>query len=419
MSEREDNLQSKEAGDTAPKVDKEPDDTSTEQSQGAEGSSQETQGEQQADGEMEFLTKLMEKVSRFTTGSGEEAEKPKILDEINFEGIAKYIKEGKAKNIVIMTGAGISTSAGIPDFRSPGSGLYDNLQKYNLPNPQAIFELGYFKENPEPFFTLSKELYPGNFKPTPCHYFIKMLSDKQLLLRNYTQNIDTLERVAGVPGDKMVEAHGTFHTGHCLGCNKEYTHEWMRDEIFDDKIPSCTECEGVVKPDIVFFGEALPGRFFGLVQKDFPKCDLLLIMGTSLVVQPFASLVSRVSDDCPRLLINKEKCGQTDPLMQFLGMGKGLEFDSPNNYRDVAYEGDCDDGCIALADMLGWKDELMELIKTEHTRIDADESTSKMKPKSTPVKTKAEDTSAAGNDAASNTEKKEEIKKDEIPSEKL
>ncbi|XP_006817022.1 NAD-dependent protein deacetylase sirtuin-2-like, partial [Saccoglossus kowalevskii] len=133
------------------------------------------------------------------------------------------------KNIVVLTGAGISTSAGIPDFRSPESGLYDNLQKYNLPNPQAIFEIGYFKENPEPFFTLAKELYPGSFKPTICHYFIKLLSDKNLLLRNYTQNVDSLERIAGVPGDKMVEAHGTFHTGHCLGeCRREYTHEWMR-----------------------------------------------------------------------------------------------------------------------------------------------------------------------------------------------
>lgn len=79
------------------------------------------------------------------------------------------------------------TAAGIPDFRSPGSGLYDNLQKYELPNPQAIFEIGFFQRNPQPFFTLAKELYPGSFKPTVCHYFIRLLSEKGLLLRHYTQ----------------------------------------------------------------------------------------------------------------------------------------------------------------------------------------------------------------------------------------
>lgn len=69
-------------------------------------------------------------------------------------------------------------AAGIPDFRSPGSGLYHNLQKYNLPEPQAIFDIGYFKENPEPFFMLAKELLPGSFKPTISHYFIKLLKEK-------------------------------------------------------------------------------------------------------------------------------------------------------------------------------------------------------------------------------------------------
>lgn len=97
-----------------------------------------------------------------------------------------------------------------------------------MPHPQAIFELDFFRENPRPFFELAKELYPGSFKPTVCHYFVKMLIDKDYLLRHYTQNIDTLERVAGVPDSKLVEAHGTFHTGHCMHCKKEYSQEWMK-----------------------------------------------------------------------------------------------------------------------------------------------------------------------------------------------
>lgn len=126
------------------------------------------------------------------------------------------------------------SAAGIPDFRSPGSGLYDNLQKYNLPHPQAIFELDFFYDNPKPFFTLAKELYPGTFKPTVCHYFIRLLNEKGMLLRHYTQNIDTLEHVAGIPSEKLVEAHGTFHTGHCLECRKEYTLEWMKGLVLSD-----------------------------------------------------------------------------------------------------------------------------------------------------------------------------------------
>jgi NAD-dependent deacetylase sirtuin 3 len=78
--------------------------------------------------------------------------------------------------------------------RSPGSGLYNNLQQYHIPYPEAIFELEFFFHNPKPFFKLAKELYPGNYKPNVAHYFLRLLYDKGLLLRLYTQNIDGLER---------------------------------------------------------------------------------------------------------------------------------------------------------------------------------------------------------------------------------
>ena len=110
--------------------------------------------------------------------------------------------------------------------------MYHNLDKYNLPHPQAIFELDFFKKNPEPFFVLAKELIPEGYKPTPSHYFIKLLHDKGLLLRHYTQNIDTLERVAGLPEEKLVEAHGTFHTGRCLACSAPFDLNWMKGKYF-------------------------------------------------------------------------------------------------------------------------------------------------------------------------------------------
>lgn len=291
-----------------------------------------------------------------------------VLDEVSFEGIARYIKSGKCKKIITMAGAGISTSAGIPDFRSPDTGLYHNLQKYNLPHPQAIFELSFFKENPKPFFCLAKELWPGVFKPTPCHYFVKLLADKGLLLRHFTQNIDTLERVAGLNGDLIVEAHGTFFSNHCVECYAQYSQEWIKVPIFEDKIPYCTECNAVVKPDIVFFGEQLPKKFF-VCQKDLKECDLLIILGTSLTVHPFASLVSQVPNTTPRLYINLDKgTSSGDPLSMLLGL-PDFDFESDKNYRDVFWQGTCDDGCQALADLLGFGDELKELVKQEHQRI--------------------------------------------------
>eukprot|EP00741_Cyanophora_paradoxa_P022780 tig00021517_g22001.t1 len=149
-------------------------------------------------------------------------ERHSVLDgDVSLDGIARKIKEGACKKIVVLSGAGISVSAGIPDFRSPGTGLYDNLQKYNLPYPQAIFEMGFFRENPKPFFTLAKELWPGNFKPTIAHYFVKLLAKKGILLRNYTQNIDTLERCAGIEEELLVEAHGSFASSRCTVCSAD------------------------------------------------------------------------------------------------------------------------------------------------------------------------------------------------------
>jgi NAD-dependent histone deacetylase SIR2 len=111
---------------------------------------------------------------------------------------------------LLKTGAGISTSAGIPDFRSPETGLYANLSRLNLPYAEAVFDISYFRNNPEPFYTLAQELYPGKYRPTITHSFINLLHKKGLLLKLFTQNIDCLEREAGVPAEMIIEAHGSF-----------------------------------------------------------------------------------------------------------------------------------------------------------------------------------------------------------------
>ena len=152
--------------------------------------------------------------------SGEK--EPGILSQPDIDGIVNYIQEKKVKNIIVMTGAGISTSAGIPDFRSKTFGLYDRLKEYNLPFPEAIFSIKYFLEKPEAFYAVAKELFGGDkqFEPTPAHHFIRLLNDKGILLRHYTQNVDELETAAGVDAEKNVHAHGTIQTSTCLECKK-------------------------------------------------------------------------------------------------------------------------------------------------------------------------------------------------------
>ena len=304
------------------------------------------------------------------------------------QNVVAGIKAGKYKNILILCGAGISVSAGIPDFRSPKSGLYHNLQKYNLPTPESIFELKFFKSNPVPFFQLSREIYPSLFSPTPTHRFFELLEKKDMLLRVYTQNIDTLERLTGLSGSKIVECHGSYASNTCVECKETYSQEWMKGKLFGpegvrEEVPHCQMCgSGVVKPDITFFGEDLPQRFGKLIKPDLEKCDLLFVIGTSLQVFPVAGIVDKVSTGTPRVLINRDmvhtaNCtGQKDDYGvevetgddgQFLvstdGFWLGDEKLEKHNYRDVFLSGNCDDSIYKICDMLGWRDDLDVLVE--------------------------------------------------------
>ncbi|KAK5119480.1 hypothetical protein LTR85_007580 [Meristemomyces frigidus] len=276
----------------------------------------------------------------------DESTPPRTLSGRTLEALAEYIKSGKASKIVVMTGAGISTSAGIPDFRSPETGLYANLARLNLPYAEAVFDISYFRENPEPFYALAHELYPGKYRPTVTHSFIRLLQDKGLLLKLFTQNIDCLEREAGVSDDKIIEAHGSFARQSCIDCSQPYPEENIKEHIDKREIPRCHHCKGLVKPEIVFFGEQLPAAFFQ--SRTLPmQADLCIVMGTSLTVQPFASLPGMTREETPRVLINKERVG---------GIGSGSD--------DVLILGDCDDGVRKLAEACGWLEELEALWAT-------------------------------------------------------
>ena len=294
----------------------------------------------------------------------DESVPPVTLKHRTIEGLAEYMKN--ANRIVVMTGAGISTSAGIPDFRSPDTGLYANLARLNLPYAEAVFDISYFRQNPLPFYTLAHELYPGRYRPTITHSFIALLHRKGKLFKLFTQNIDCLEREAGVPDDKIIEAHGSFATQRCIECKVPFPDDKMKEVVMAKEVPRCVmkTCDGLVKPDIVFFGEALPEAFHR--NRAAPSmADLAIVLGTSLSVQPFASLPGFVSEGTPRLLINQERVG---------GLGSRPD--------DVLVLGDCDEGIRKLADALGWLDELEA--EWEKTNPDA----GKRKETDAPPKTK-------------------------------
>jgi NAD-dependent deacetylase sirtuin 2 len=279
-------------------------------------------------------------------------------------GIAEYLP--KCKKIIVLVGAGISVNAGIPDWRSPGTGLYDNLQQYGLQFAEAMFDLRYFAQQPEPFYDLCKGLWPGQYKPTTAHFFISLLHQKGLLQRCFTQNIDSLETCAGLPADKVVAAHGNFDSATCIATQEKVPVEELQDAVMAGK-DACRALNekygGYVKPDIVFFGEELPQRFAELSKSDFAECDLLLVLGTSLKVHPVAGLVRKVGHTVPRLLVNRERVGEdTGGVLSPTRMtsSSGFQFDCPGT-RDVFCEGDCDAGVSELVKLLGWEADLEAL----------------------------------------------------------
>ncbi|KAG2379427.1 hypothetical protein C9374_006544 [Naegleria lovaniensis] len=289
-----------------------------------------------------------------------------------FEILAQKIAQAGDHEIICLTGAGLSTAAGIPDFRTPGTGLYDNLQKYNLPRPTAIFELEYFKENPTPFFLLSRDFISQGYKPTKAHYFIKLLENHNKLMRLYTQNIDGLEAKSGISKEFLVNCHGMYDTAHCIECSKEYTLKDLVNKMGHDpktvQIPLCDSCNSYVKPDIVLFGEELPKKYSDCVMSDLKRsnaCKIFLIIGTSLSVYPVAFIPNYAPEGSTRALLNRERCGPFETLSKQENPYK-REIEGKYKHLDLFLGGDdlsIDQGVEKLCKLLGWERELEELVK--------------------------------------------------------
>ncbi|KAK5600521.1 NAD-dependent protein deacetylase sirtuin-1 [Crenichthys baileyi] len=249
----------------------------------------------------------------------------KRKDVNTLEDVVKLLHE--SKRILVLTGAGVSVSCGIPDFRSR-DGIYARLAVDfpDLPDPQSMFDIEYFRRDPRPFFKFAKEIFPGQFQPSPCHRFISMLDKQGKLLRNYTQNIDTLEQVAGV--QRIIQCHGSFATASCLVCKHKVDCEAIRGDILNQVVPRCPRCPdiplAIMKPDIVFFGENLPELFHRAMKQDKDEVDLLIVIGSSLKVRPVALIPNSIPHEVPQVLINREPLPHLNFDVELLGDCDGI-----------------------------------------------------------------------------------------------
>jgi NAD-dependent deacetylase len=195
---------------------------------------------------------------------------------------------GESSRTVVLTGAGISTESGIPDFRSPG-GVWDRYdpQDFLFPNFMAT------EEKRINYWRMSREFFSGirEAKPNPAHKALAELEKMGKLDFVLTQNVDNLHQKAGNTPNRVVELHGTVFTVSCLSCGKKYSREEIERRIDQGvQVPACDECPGFLKPDTVSFGQTLPQDAINTAFEAAANCDLFVVIGSSLVVNPAAQL---------------------------------------------------------------------------------------------------------------------------------
>lgn len=222
--------------------------------------------------------------------------------------LVRLIKQ--ARHAVALTGAGVSTDSGIPDFRSPG-GLW------NQKDPMAVASVGGLRANPRAFYAFWRWRFGrlAEARPNVTHRTLAALERQGLVAAVITQNIDGLHRRAG--SERVIEVHGSYERSHCLECGADYPSAVLWRQIETDEIPTCHLCGGLVKPAVILFGEAMPPAFneaLALVRKS----DLLLVLGSSLVVHPVAELVPTACAAGARLAILNRDATPYDSLAEVL-----------------------------------------------------------------------------------------------------
>lgn len=217
-----------------------------------------------------------------------------IIYTINFT--ADLIK--KSHNTVALTGAGISTPSGIPDFRSPGVGLWTRIQ------PMDVASLTAFRHNPDQFYNwlhpLAIRMHAA--QPNPAHYALAKLQNAGYISTIITQNIDGLHTRAGAKN--VLEIHGTLDTLTCTSCYRQFPSSTiMEDYINHCTIPHCQVCGSILKPDVILYEEQLPVKIWLKAEEACKNCELMLVAGTSLEVLPSAKLPIQALDHGAQLII--------------------------------------------------------------------------------------------------------------------
>ncbi len=198
------------------------------------------------------------------------------------EELAGLIRDSECT--VALTGAGTSVPSGIPDFRTPGKGLWEKV------DPTSVATIGAFHRDPKRFWDFYRPRLGmlADKRPNPAHLALAELEQRGLLEAVITQNIDRLHRKAG--SERVVEVHGSIETASCTACAARYPVERL-ESLFDaDGVATCGSCAGKVKPDVVLFGELLPQEEMAEAERLCEAADLLLCVGSSLEVHPVAGL---------------------------------------------------------------------------------------------------------------------------------
>jgi len=219
-----------------------------------------------------------------------------------------------SKLTIALTGAGISVESGIPDFRSKG-GLWDRF------DPEEYATIYAFKDNPEKVWRMLKEMEQivDNARPNAAHTGLAELEQMGLLKSVLTQNVDNLHQEAG--SRDVIEYHGNSRSLTCLWCNRKYDYKEKKGEY-----PPRCECGKILKPDVIFFGEAIPSLAMARSSQLASTCQALLIIGTSAVVSPFNILPRQAKQVGATIIeINLEKTVLTDGITDIFLQGKATE----------------------------------------------------------------------------------------------
>jgi NAD-dependent protein deacetylase/lipoamidase len=211
------------------------------------------------------------------------------------EDLAHLLQESSCT--VALTGAGISVPSGIPDFRSPGTGVWEKV------DPMEVAHIDAFRADPARFWSFYRPRFEslGGVEPNDAHKALAELEARGFLDAVITQNVDRLHRKAGTR--RLIEVHGSIDTSSCVECGASWRLEQV-DELFDGNgVAICQTCRGHVKPDVVLFGELLPEQAIDEARGLAESCDLMLCVGSSLEVYPVAGLPSVAIGHGARLAI--------------------------------------------------------------------------------------------------------------------